>query len=280
LYSREDKLWKLSDFGITSEGTSTAFRNTDAGRGTAGYRPPEVILESMSGFNNKADIWALGCIFFELATGKPAFNSDGEVLEHYHSEPSLNFDWDEMFDEATQDSISKIVHDMLRKESHLRPSASKLRQQFQELELASELRMTKHERWLHLSADPKGDQYYTRALERLSDHLRSWAVSMSLSSPGPHRYSEEQISAIRAVFAKLKEKNPRIPDELLWKDVDLQRALLDSEFRSSFVQHVAGFFIHEYIFSPFSYRIHDFGLGYWLKRYSDEVTNLGMQLGL
>ena len=52
-------------------------------RGTGGYRAPEILNENPM-FTNKVDIWALGCIFFDLYTGKTPFNDDWSVRE-YHS---------------------------------------------------------------------------------------------------------------------------------------------------------------------------------------------------
>jgi serine/threonine protein kinase len=43
-------------------------------RGTPNYRAPEVIAED-AGYN-KIDIWALGCIVFELSTGVKLFRDD------------------------------------------------------------------------------------------------------------------------------------------------------------------------------------------------------------
>ncbi len=39
------------------------------------YRAPEIILRWMR-YNEKADIWSLGCIFSEMMTGKPLFPVD------------------------------------------------------------------------------------------------------------------------------------------------------------------------------------------------------------
>jgi len=50
-----------------------------------GYRAPELLLEYK--YNSKVDIWALGCIFFELCTGTKAFASDGAVMEYRNNRP-------------------------------------------------------------------------------------------------------------------------------------------------------------------------------------------------
>ena len=83
LYSRRKNLWKIIDFGNTVEATSQNPRTSRYVRGTAGYRAPELILDSHI-YTNKADVWALGCILYELAVGKKAFDSDWNVIRYYH----------------------------------------------------------------------------------------------------------------------------------------------------------------------------------------------------
>jgi len=56
----------LADFGITSEVMSTMMV-TSFGRGTPGYRAPELLVQDE--YDNKVDIWAVGCILHELVTG-------------------------------------------------------------------------------------------------------------------------------------------------------------------------------------------------------------------
>jgi len=83
------------------------------------------------------------------------------------------------------------------------------------------------------------------------------------------------VEEIRSGLRKLSDANNLIPPSLLWAEVDLQTALQDSKFRIAFVLHVIGLHLHEKVFSPFAYEIEDFGLGYWLKRISDEVARSG-----
>jgi serine/threonine protein kinase len=64
------------------------------GRGTQGYRAPEMIGEADTQFNSKVDIWAFGCIFFEVVNGKKAYKNDFEARESkwYKLEiPSIDF---------------------------------------------------------------------------------------------------------------------------------------------------------------------------------------------
>lgn len=37
------------------------------------YQAPEQLFKSNKGYNEKADVWGLGCVLFELFTGKPLF---------------------------------------------------------------------------------------------------------------------------------------------------------------------------------------------------------------
>jgi serine/threonine protein kinase len=73
--------WKIADFGFTTEGSSTRIIMSATGRGTQGYRAPEMIGEEDSQFNSKVDIWAFGCIFFQVVNGKKAYKDDFQARE-------------------------------------------------------------------------------------------------------------------------------------------------------------------------------------------------------
>src|SRR5271154_1218227 len=77
LYSRKDKRWKIADFGISVECTGVQPYTTVDARGTSGYRAPELATEiGKQVYTHKVDIWAVGCILYELALGKKAFIDD------------------------------------------------------------------------------------------------------------------------------------------------------------------------------------------------------------
>jgi serine/threonine protein kinase len=83
LFSKKDRAWKLVDFGLTCEVTSKTLQSTEFANGTPGYRAPELLNEEKYTYNDKVDIWAMGCILYELVVGKKLFPSDLTVLEHY-----------------------------------------------------------------------------------------------------------------------------------------------------------------------------------------------------
>ena len=71
----EDSEVKLLDFGNAVELPVLSSRLV----GTRHYRPPEVVLGLF--WNEKMDVWSLGCVLFELATGKLLFPTH-DALEH------------------------------------------------------------------------------------------------------------------------------------------------------------------------------------------------------
>ena len=132
-------MWKLADFGLSSEGSSTRNLPTKYSSGTPGYRAPELMDSGgdPAMFNNKVDIWATGCILYELATGSRPFKSDWDVLSHRFSRKNMEVVLDDSFDMHSVDSIKKHIFDMLQIDPSDRPSASFLSKEFQrQLQLA------------------------------------------------------------------------------------------------------------------------------------------------
>jgi serine/threonine protein kinase len=61
--------WQVADFGLTEPGTSKVARYTIDGRGSEGYRAPEMYRGNPV-VSKQADIFSLGCIIYELASGR------------------------------------------------------------------------------------------------------------------------------------------------------------------------------------------------------------------
>jgi serine/threonine protein kinase len=70
MYSRRHQAWKIVDLGLARNGTSSTSLQTRGG-GTPIYMAPEFF--STGTYTNKVDIWALGCIIYEICTGERLF---------------------------------------------------------------------------------------------------------------------------------------------------------------------------------------------------------------
>ena len=73
LYCHRDNTWKVAGFGVAAEHPATL----------SNYYCPE-LLQNKTTFTNETDLWALGCLIYEIAALEPAFNSPSDICQ-YHS---------------------------------------------------------------------------------------------------------------------------------------------------------------------------------------------------
>ena len=131
LYSRKDAVWKLADFGLTSEAVRTL--QTSKSRGTEGYRAPELLLShpgKKAVFSKKVDIWSIGCVLYELAVCKKAFFNDFAILHYQSFTEPLDIPLDKSFSEQCIEVINRNIRSMLALTSSSRPSAADLENEF------------------------------------------------------------------------------------------------------------------------------------------------------
>jgi serine/threonine-protein kinase len=77
---------KLTDFGIAKDLELTALTDTGRTLGTAAYMAPEQI-RGRPRVSNKTDLYALGCVLYQLLTGRPPFEGKTPmILMHKHLE--------------------------------------------------------------------------------------------------------------------------------------------------------------------------------------------------
>ena len=142
----------IADFGATC--TEDEFYEEDFG--TRYYRAPEVIL--MGDISNKVDIWAAGCILYELIVGDFLFDPDkdkNKSRDYYHLlemtkvsgrfqkkflkstknwkkffdkvgdikdiEYREYYDWDELFDKIKNEKEKAQIIDLIKKMLNLYP---------------------------------------------------------------------------------------------------------------------------------------------------------------
>jgi serine/threonine protein kinase len=141
LYSCQNRAWKLADFGLTMEVSSKGI-TTQHSRGTPCYRAPELLLVNDIGtikINNKVDIWAIGCIQYELVFHKKAFVDDYAVLDYRQKHEIFKKRFkvpktSAMMDDWNNTSfLSDAIPQMLEVDEALRPTAKELSETFSNL---------------------------------------------------------------------------------------------------------------------------------------------------
>ena len=121
--------WKITDFGLTFEGTSRIKYTTRNSRGTQGYRAIELLRLGELGFVTKAsDIWALGCIFYELAYQTKAFSDDIEVWDYVYRTQKLKQARQLEVNERTAAAMRELICRTLEVDWWKRPTAKDILQ--------------------------------------------------------------------------------------------------------------------------------------------------------
>jgi len=104
---------------------------TEAQKGTPSYRAPELLKEGI--FDDSVDIWALGCIFYELACKRRAFSDDWTVLEYANSTTQRHSLSDGVFDVVSLVHATNLLEAMLQIAPKSRPNSRELNIIFVEL---------------------------------------------------------------------------------------------------------------------------------------------------
>ena len=128
LYSPQTDCWKIADFGL-SKTFSTNDMSTQFSMGTPGYRAPELLTDHPT-FSDRADIWALGCILYELAIKQKAFTDDFAVLDYTATRSKKSIPLEESISPLFETILTNLIHEMLHHDSLHRPSAKQLLELF------------------------------------------------------------------------------------------------------------------------------------------------------
>lgn len=132
MYKSEQNKWKIVDFGLTASGTSSQVYRTIYSRGTSTYRAPELVNNCI--YNNKVDIWAIGCILFEVLFSEKAFLCDFDVsqfaLKIIHFNLQMKIPTVDEWDESLQTSITSLIKELLSVDPAERPTAKDLARRF------------------------------------------------------------------------------------------------------------------------------------------------------
>jgi 3-phosphoinositide dependent protein kinase-1 len=96
---------KLTDFG-TAKMTSEVSLSRNTFCGTPEYVSPEVLRDQEA--TKAADLWALGCVIFQLVAHRPPFKADSEYLL-FQKILAVEFDFPEGFPEDAKDLVKKLL---------------------------------------------------------------------------------------------------------------------------------------------------------------------------
>lgn len=120
-----DGRWRLADFGIAKFVEDSTSLETLRGNLTPAYGAPEQWLNERP--THAADVYALGCIVYEMATGKQMFSGTlVEVREaHLHKAPDIMF--------HPNQRLSTFIGQMLRKSPMARPTLSRCEAVFKDI---------------------------------------------------------------------------------------------------------------------------------------------------
>ena|ERR1700737_917590 len=93
-------------------------------RGTEMYQAPEFYKENgPCKITNKVDIWALGCIIFELVFEKRAFQTGHAIMRYDSSDQPLQIPFGPYMDQDVRTQLSRIIDSTFNRTPSRRPRA-------------------------------------------------------------------------------------------------------------------------------------------------------------
>lgn len=101
-------------------------------RGTASYRAPEILNSISQKYDKKADIFALGCIVYEIATEQKLFCNDFAIIT-YLTKGTLHSVWWPKATKGNWDSLERLVASMLEIHYRKRPGAKEIQKNLKDI---------------------------------------------------------------------------------------------------------------------------------------------------
>jgi len=113
------------------DGSSRMAHLTRYSRGTECYRAPELIIGT--DYTNKVDVWAIGCILYELVFSRRPFDSDYAARRYAESGNEFEVPCtsiSHISEEKTTKFITQIIPELLKVDAMERPSARLIYERF------------------------------------------------------------------------------------------------------------------------------------------------------
>ncbi len=110
---------KIVDFGIARGGSLSRVTSTGSVVGTVAYIAPEMLMSGE--IDGQADLYALGCVLFELLTGRSAYDASDPaqfIAAHLHRAPTP---LRELLPDAPE-ALETLLLDLLAKAPEFRPA--------------------------------------------------------------------------------------------------------------------------------------------------------------
>ncbi|KAL3870943.1 hypothetical protein ACJMK2_038971 [Sinanodonta woodiana] len=125
IFLKDDGTLCLGDFSVATV-LGDALTCTRASVSSLNYMPPEC-RDGKTCYNEKGDIWSLGCVLFELVTTR-CFDSNLAIskLQEIKEEPLVLEEVFEDIEKDFSDDIISVLRSMLKKNHDTRPSAQEL----------------------------------------------------------------------------------------------------------------------------------------------------------
>jgi serine/threonine protein kinase len=192
LFSASQNKWKIADLGLTVEGQTAEPLATDEGRGTPGYHAPELVIPKSTPklYTSKLDIWGLGCIIYELATGLKTFEETSDIIEYAKGGdfPRYRFP----FHGHTAQFLYDRIAELLCVNPNKRPDANEVLENLNLHSLRDQVRLMpytyslQHKYWLLAVGEDLEEIQHVRLLKETlysTTHLVSVRVVVKLIAP-------------------------------------------------------------------------------------------------
>jgi serine/threonine-protein kinase len=223
---------KVTDFGIAKVLGSSKLTRTGTAMGSAHYMSPEQIRRPET-VDARSDVYSLGCVFYEVLTGRPPFGekdasgteSDFEIKTAHVTElvPSLD-----RAGRSIPDWLASLVMKMLEKEAEKRPPSCEA--------ILAEIEKPSKKAYVSKSSVPKsanGSQFSkaevtphtTREIETISqlENDRQQALDWQSRQRLEAKKRAEEFARNQEEYKKQKEADRKRQTQIWQAKKDLER---------------------------------------------------------